>query len=74
MPADRHATYPPIVVTDRPQNSQPRRVRVTVGGDCIINPGNFSNKTADLQTVKILFKIDFSTPVASFLMADIKDL
>lgn len=73
IPAGRKATYPRIVVADRPQKAQTRRVRVTVGGDKIDYPGNVSTKTADLQTAKILFNSVISTPGAKFMSLDIKD-
>ena len=39
IPNDRVATYANIVVDYRPQKDDPRRVRITAGGDLIIYPG-----------------------------------
>lgn len=73
IPAGRKATYPRIVVADRPQKAQTKRVRVTVGGDRIDYPGKVATKGADLQTAKLLFNSVISTPDAKFMSVDIKD-
>jgi hypothetical protein len=73
MPAGRKATYLRLVVSDRPQKAQPRRVRFTVGGDRIDYPGEVSTKTASLATAKLLFNSVISTPGAKFMTMDIKD-
>jgi hypothetical protein len=61
------------VVADRPQKAQPRRVRITVGGDQITYPHDVSTKTSGLTTVKILINSTISTPGARFMCIDIKD-
>jgi Reverse transcriptase (RNA-dependent DNA polymerase) len=73
LPKGRKATYPRIVVADRPQKQQPRRVRVTVGGDQIHYPHDVSTKTSSLATVKLLLNSTISTPNARFMCIDIKD-
>jgi hypothetical protein len=73
IPTGRKATYLRLVVTDRPQKAQPRRVRMTVGGDRIDYPGEVSTKTSSLSTAKILFNSVVSTPDAKFMTMDIKD-
>jgi hypothetical protein len=64
LPTGRKATYPRIVVTDRPQKAQPRRVRVTVGGDQINYPHDVNTKTSGLTTVKLILNSTISTPRA----------
>jgi Reverse transcriptase (RNA-dependent DNA polymerase) len=73
LPPNTKATYPRIVVADRPQKTQPRRVRVTVGGDQIHYPHDVSTKTSGLATVKILLNSTISTEDARFMCIDIKD-
>jgi hypothetical protein len=73
IPPDRKATYLRLVVADRPNKSNPRRVRFTVGGDQIKYPGDVSTQTAGLITAKILFNSVVSTPGAKFAAFDIKD-
>ena len=73
IPKGRRATYLRIVCTDRPQKTEPRRVRFTVGGDKIDYPFEVSTKTAGLITAKILFNSVISTPDAKFMTMDIKD-
>ena len=62
-----------LVVTDRPQKANPRRVRITVGGDRLDYPFDISTRTAGLSTAKILFNSVVSTPNAKFCTMDIKD-
>ena len=64
MPKDRKATYARIVVADRPRKTEPRRVRLTVGGDKIDYPGEVTTKTTDIITAKIMFNSIISTPGA----------
>lgn len=73
VPNGRKVTYARIVVADRPQKTQPRRVRITVGGNLIEYPGEVSTKTSDLTTVKILINSTISTKNARFMCLDIKD-
>ena len=73
MPKDRKATYARVVVADRPRKSEPRRVRVTVGGDQVDYPGEVTTKTTSIITAKCLFNKVISTPDARFMCIDIKD-
>ena len=72
IPNDRRKdiTYLRIVCADRPQKSNPRRVRWTCGGDRINYPFDVSTKTADLLTAKILFNSTISAPGAKFCCFD----
>ena len=62
-----------LIVTDRPQKANPRRVGITVGGDRLNYPFDISTRTAGLSTAKILFNSVVSTPNAKFCTMDIKD-
>jgi hypothetical protein len=73
IPEDRKATYLRIVVADRPEKDNPRRVRFTVGGDQVDYPFAVSTKSADLTTVKILLNSVLSTPEGEFMTGDLKD-
>jgi hypothetical protein len=73
VPKHKKATYLRVVVAERPEKPNPRRVRFTVGGDRIDYPGDVSTKTADLTTVKLLLNSVLSTPNAKFMTMDIKD-
>jgi hypothetical protein len=73
IPKGRKATYLRVVSAFRPEKSNPRRVRWTVGGDKVDYPFDVSTKTADLTTAKLLFNSVLSTPNARFMTADIKD-
>jgi Reverse transcriptase (RNA-dependent DNA polymerase) len=71
MPADRQATYPRFVCSERPQKQEKNRTRMTVGGNLISYPGDKSTRTAELETSKILFNSVVSTPNAQFCTMDI---
>jgi Reverse transcriptase (RNA-dependent DNA polymerase) len=71
MPADRQATYPRFVCSERPQKQERNRTRMTVGGNLIDYPGEKSTRTAELETTKILFNSVVSTPNARFCTMDI---
>ena len=73
IPSDRVVTYLRIVCNDRPEKTEVRRVRWTVGGDRIDYPFDVSTKTAALATVKILLNSVISTQDARFMTLDIKD-
>ena len=72
-PAGRKATYACIVCADRPENENPPRVRLTVGGDQIDFPGNVSTKTSGLTTMKIHLNSVISMPEAHYMTGDFKD-
>ena len=69
----RKVTYMRLVVTDRPQKSNPHRVRITVGGDKLDYPFEVSTRTADITTAKLLWNSIISTKDAKFCTMDIKD-
>jgi hypothetical protein len=73
IPKGRKPTYLRIVAAFRPEKSNPRHVRFTVGGDRIDYLGDVSTKTADLPTVKTLLNSVISTPNACFMTGDLKD-
>jgi len=73
IPKGRSPTYLRLVVADRPTKSNPRRVRMTVGGDRVNYPGEVRTKTSDLTTAKILINSTISTPGARYMCLDIKD-
>ncbi len=73
IPKGRKATYLRVVAALRPEKANPRRVRWTVGGDCIEYPDDVSTKTADLTTAKLLINSTISTPNARYMTADLKD-
>jgi hypothetical protein len=73
MPNDRTATYPRFVCEHRLQKSEVNRTRLTLGGNLIKYPGDVSTKTAELETIKILFNSVISTVGAKFISIDIKN-
>ena len=72
-PEGQKVTYGRLVVSICPQKEETHRVRLTVGGNLIDYPGDFSSPTADLTTAKCLFNSVVSTPVAKFMTTDVKD-
>jgi hypothetical protein len=64
-------TYSNVVSAFRPEKKDPYRARWTVGGDQINYPGNFSAKTADITTAKILINSVLSTPNAKLVTSDL---
>ena len=73
IPKGKIPTYLKIVAANRPAKANPRRVRWTVGGDCIVYLGDKSTKTADLVTFKILCNSVISTPDSRFMTTNIKN-
>ena len=73
IPEGKKPTHLNIVVADRPEKPQPRRVRWTVGGNLVEYSGDCSTKTADMITAKILLNSVISTPRAKFCGIDLKD-
>jgi hypothetical protein len=71
MPADRQATYPRFVCSERLQKQENNRTRMTVGGNLIDYPGDKSTRTAELETTKILFNSVISTLQARLCTMDI---
>jgi hypothetical protein len=73
IPSGRKPTYLRLVVADKPNKENPRRVRFTAGGDQIQYPGEVSTKTSGMTTAKIFLNSVLSTPGARFCAFDIKD-
>jgi hypothetical protein len=73
VPADRKVTYARFVCTLRPQKTEVRRTRLTVGGNLIDYPGDTSAPTADITTAKCLINSVLSTPNAKMACGDIKN-
>ena len=66
-------TYARIVVDFRLQKTDPNRVRITVGGNLIDYPYEFTTRTADLTTSKVMWNSVISTPGAKYACADAKN-
>ena len=66
-------TYAKIVVDFRPQKEDPYRIRITAGGHLLTYKGNFSIRTADLSTSKLLWNSVLSTDGAKYMCLDIKN-
>jgi hypothetical protein len=73
LPPGRKATYARCVATERPQKTETKRVRLTVGGNLIHYPKKVSTPTAELSTVKMLLNGVISTHCARFATFDLKD-
>jgi hypothetical protein len=73
VPKHKKAIYVRVFCADRPERSNPRRVRWTGGGNRINYPGNKTTKTADLTTAKLMFNSVISTPGGRFISIDLKD-
>ena len=71
--AGKKITYVRIVVHCRSQKEDPNRVRITAGGNLIEYIGEVTTKTADLVTLKVLWKSVVSTELAKYLCIDIKN-
>ena len=74
IPKDCVVTYARIMVDYHPQKSDPNRVRLTVGGNFIVYPGELTTNTADLITTKILLNSVISTLLEKFMTIDIKNM
>jgi hypothetical protein len=73
IPRGTKITYARIVVADRPEKANPRRVRITIGGNLVVYMGVTSTKAAELPTVKIFINSVLSTPKARMMTMDLKD-
>jgi hypothetical protein len=73
IPSGGKPTYLRLVVANRPNKDNPRRVRFTTGGDKINYPGDVSMKTSRLNTAKLLLNSIISTPGARFCLFNFKD-
>ena len=68
----KDVTYGLIVVSYRPEKSDPNHTRLTVWGGRFNCPGDCRTPTTDLLTVKLLLNSTISTPGARFVTIDIK--
>ena len=57
----------------RAHKDDPNRVRITVGGNLINNPGELTTRTADLTTKKVMWNSVISTRNARYMCADVKN-
>ena len=73
IPDGKKPTYLKMVVADRPEKVNPKRVRNTIGGDRIQYDGDTSTKAAELTTCKIFLNSVISTPGAKCVTGDLKD-
>jgi hypothetical protein len=68
----KDVTYGRICVDYCPQEKEPNRTRLTVGGNLIDYPGDVSTPTADTTTAKLVINSTISTPQAKYMCGDIK--
>lgn len=74
IPNDKRVAYARILVDNRPQKEDPNCLRLTLGGNMMVVPGDLSTKTADLTTSKILWNRVLSTDEARYAYIDIKNM
>ena len=63
----KYVTYGQIVCNYRPQNDEPHRIRLVVGGNLISFLGDVRTRTVDITTAKQFLNITISTKGAQFL-------
>ena len=73
VPKGRRVTYGRLVVDFCPMESDPNRMRLTVGGNLLYYEGNVYTEMTDIITIKMLLNSVLSTPTAKFLTLDIKN-
>jgi hypothetical protein len=73
IPKNKKLTYVRVVCANRPEKTNPKRVRWTAGGDKVKYTGNVTTQTADIKTAKCLFSSVVSTPNGRFMTLDLKD-
>jgi hypothetical protein len=73
VPKGKIITYERFVVEIRPNKPEIHGVRLTVGGNLIKYPGDFSTRSADLTTSKCLFNSTISTEGAKYMCLDVKN-
>ena len=75
IPKDRlkDVTCGRLVVTYKPNKSEPNRSRLTVGGKFITCLYNISTPTCNLPTIKMLWNSFLSTKGAKYVTLDLKD-
>ncbi|EJK53349.1 hypothetical protein THAOC_27234, partial [Thalassiosira oceanica] len=69
----KDATYGNLECKVRPEKADPNRVRLAVGGDCILLVIDVSTPTVEMLVSKILFNSVVSTKGAKFMTMDIKN-
>jgi hypothetical protein len=72
IPKDRTVTYSRVVVDFHQQKGDPHRIQITARGNLINYPGKLSTQTANLTTLKLMWKSVLSTPGAKYMCLDIK--
>jgi hypothetical protein len=72
IPKDRKITNGKLVCDFKPNKTENRRVRFTVGGDRLDYSGDTATSTADITTFKNLINSTMSTNDAKMMMMDIK--
>jgi hypothetical protein len=75
IPLDRkrNITYGKTVVTYRPEKDDPNQTRLTVGGNQIVCPFNFSTPTVKMMTVKMHLNSVISTKRVHYCTIHLKD-
>ena len=74
MPKDRVVTYARVVVDYQPQKEDPNRVRIIAGWNLINYPFEFTTRTADLTSSKIVWNSTISTQGAKYMCINIKNM
>jgi hypothetical protein len=74
VPKVKIVTYGRFVVDIRPNKSEVRRVRLTVGGNLIQYQGDVSALSADRTTSKCLWNSTISTYGAKYMCSDVKKI
>ena len=69
----KDTTYGKFVCVVRPQKAEPKRTRLTIGGNRINYPGEVGTPTADMLLVKIMLNSVVSTMNAKFMSIDISN-
>ena len=72
VPKDKKVTYGKIVCDMKPEKEGNERKRLTVGRNLLYSTGNLIAPTASVTKAKCVFNSVVSTPVARFLLSDIK--
>jgi hypothetical protein len=74
IPKGQTVTYARILIEHRPQNEDPNRVCITVGGYLINYPFKLTTRTTHMVSSKLLWNSTISMPGARFAGADIKNM
>ena len=71
IPIEKKVTYARFCCDVRPQKDEPKRTRLTVGGDRLDYDGETSTEVSSMETVKIHINSTISTKGARYACADI---